>query len=158
MKIRFLPELHTHRGQLRSGPPGLAVHAASLLPQREMVFDRGLLDDAPELLRIFSHEVFHFVWRRLSRQRREAWMDLLTAEKAKGELGWSAERLKEQLSATDRQQRTRRFRDYACESFCDTAAWFHSPRVHDEYTLAVAARRRRERFFLTLEKEGRLKL
>ena len=41
-----------------------------------------------------------------------------------------------------------RWRDYLCESFCDTAAWIYSGvRRHPEYTLAARHRNRRAEWF-----------
>ena len=46
---------------------------------------------------------------------------------ARGELGWSAEWRKLELDAGRHlRPRTRRWREYCCESFCDTAAWLYS--------------------------------
>jgi len=36
-----------------------------------------------------------------------------------GELGWSAESRKQALRAAERLRRSRRWREYVCESFCD---------------------------------------
>lgn len=112
-----------------------------------MVLDATLLRDKSELARIFVHETHHFVWARLGLARRNVYERLLEREirgRARGEMGWSAQALKERLTAADRLERTRRWRDYACESFCDTAAWMHSrARRHAEWTLAETHRRRR---------------
>jgi hypothetical protein len=44
--------------------------------------------------------------------------------------------------------RTRRWREYCCESFCDTAAWMYSGvRSHPEFTLAPRFRARRRLWF-----------
>ena len=67
---------------------------------------------------------------------------------AAGELGWSAEWRKDKLTRADARRRTLRWRRYACESFCDTAAWlFAGLRKHDEFTLAGRARRLRRQWF-----------
>ena len=69
-------------------------------------------------------------------------------ERVKGELGWSAEWRKELLTRTDSRLRTSKWRRYACESFCDSAAWMYAGlRAHDEFTLAAASRRLRRRWF-----------
>ena len=48
-----------------------------------------------------------------------------------------SKRRKDALTRTDARDRTPRWRRYACESFCDTAAWhFAGLRQHDEFTLA----------------------
>jgi hypothetical protein len=67
---------------------------------------------------------------------------------AQGELGWSAEWRKQALEARDRRTRSRRWREYCCESFCDTAAWRYSggPR-HPEFTLPARFRAVRRAWF-----------
>jgi hypothetical protein len=65
-----------------------------------------------------------------------------------GELGWSAEWRKLALKPSDVTKRTRRWREYCCESFCDTAAALYSGvRRHSEFTLPVAGRRARRAWF-----------
>lgn len=84
------------------------------------------------------HELFHFVWVRLGNPRRLAWEALLRAERearARGEAGWSAEWRKRELSGQDVSARSRRWREYCCESFCDTAA-FATGGNDDEITLS----------------------
>ena len=67
---------------------------------------------------------------------------------ARGELGWSAEGRKSALDPADCAQRTRAWREYVCESFCDTAAWFFSVQTeHPEWTLARKHRQARRRWF-----------
>lgn len=82
---------------------------------------------------------------------RRAWERLLAEEHkagTNGELGWSAERRKNELTGGDVRHRTRRWREYACESFCDTAAFlFSGPGRHEEFTLAAAHRTVRKRWF-----------
>jgi hypothetical protein len=83
---------------------------------------------------------------RLGNPARRSWETLLAAERGSGELGWSAEWRRDALTARDRPQRTRRWREYCCEAFCDTAAWLWSGvSRHPEFTLSeryCAARRR----------------
>ena len=63
---------------------------------------------------------------------------------AQGELGWSAEWRKLALGADEVRRRGRLWREYCCESFCDTAAWRYSGlKKHPEFTLAGNLRRRR---------------
>ena len=110
-----------------------------------------LLECRRELTRIFLHELFHFAWTRLGNKLRRSYEEMLCAEieeGARGEFGWSAEQLKQDLTLADAASRTRQWRDYASESFCDTAAWFFgSHRSHPEFTLARAPRKRRGRWF-----------
>lgn len=131
----------------RHGP----VHAGSFLRERRISFNC----EEREFARIFTHELFHFVWLRLGNARRWSWEAALVREwndAAKGELGWSAEWRKEKLNAADRTRRTRRWREYCCESFCDTAAWLYSRTRHEEFTLPLKYRLMRRRWFESLEK------
>jgi hypothetical protein len=122
-------------------------HAGTLLRERRIVFDCV----KAEFPRIFVHEVFHFVWLRAGNAIRIAFEQLLAAEierGARGELGWSAELRKDKLTAADRRGRTRRWREYCCESFCDTAAWLYSGvERHEEFTLAKPCRKLRGQWF-----------
>ncbi len=73
---------------------------------------------------ILIHEVFHFVWVRLGNPKRAEFSRLLEQELAagaRGELGESAQLKK----ATRPLPQTRAWRDYVCESFCDTAAFVY---------------------------------
>ncbi|MEO8595709.1 MAG: hypothetical protein ABI759_20485 [Candidatus Solibacter sp.] len=113
---------------------------------------RIALDGTPaEFSRILVHEVAHFIWLRLGNGVRLDYETLLCGEqaaRARGELGWSAEWRKAALSADDRAQRSRRWREYCCESFCDTAAWLYSGVArHPEFTLAGRWRSRRKAWF-----------
>lgn len=126
---------------------GQAVHAGSFLRKRRIAFDCT----RAEFPRIFVHELFHFTWLRAGNPARFAWERLMHDELeagAGGELGWSAEWRKRALDAGDRRRRSRRWREYCCESFCDTAAWLYSggPR-HPEFTLAARFRAARRTWF-----------
>jgi hypothetical protein len=150
--VRFAPELRAHRGRLISGGAhGTEVHAGAFPRKREIVLASELLDSPPELGRVFLHELFHFVWLRAGNVLRRSWEVLLEGELrqcARGELGWSADLRKRQLSPHDPANRSRRWREYACESFCDSAAWLlGSARVHEEFTLVRRFREGRRRWF-----------
>jgi len=137
----------------RRGP----VHAGAWLRERSIRFDCT----KAEFPRIFVHELFHFVWLRAGNPVRRAFGELLRAERAagaRGELGCSAEWRKEQLEARDVAARSRRWREYCCESFCDTAAWLYSGAGrHEEFTLAARFRERRRSWFReTLEAKALL--
>ena len=125
--------------------------AGASIPRRLILLDAAVLARRGEFERILIHELFHFAWVRFSNQKRVAWEKLLAGElrnRAKGELGWSAEWRKEVLKRADPRLRTPKWRRYACESFCDSAAWmFAGLRAHDEFTLAAAFRRPRRRWF-----------
>jgi hypothetical protein len=122
------------------------------MQRREIVLDSELFQQPLELSRIVVHELFHFVWRRMGNGTRRSFEVLLEQEMlrgARGELGWSAEWRKLALASKDHRDRSRRWREYVCESFCDSAAWFFCGRVrHAEHTLAPLFRRRRHEWFL----------
>jgi len=138
------------------------VHAGAFVRERRIAFDAGLAGDRAEFARIFVHEVFHFVWLRLGNARRWSFEALLREEllgRARGDLGWSAEWRKRALEPNDPEDRTRRWREYVCESFCDTAAWLYSGvRTHREYTLARRFRERRRRWFEQSNLNGKISI
>jgi len=142
VRLEIRSALTDHRGE---------VHAGAFLRERRIVFDAGLPRERREFARVFVHELFHFAWLRLGNARRWSWEALLREElrdRARGELGWSAEWRKRALQPRDARLRTRHWREYACESFCDTAAWiFSGVRAHREFTLARRFRDRRRRWF-----------
>src|SRR5437899_2921978 len=147
IRVKFQPSLRAHRGKLFSGgpTPGKEVHAGSFLRQRHIILDAALKTQPRELARILTHELFHFAWLRLGNPKRRSYEDLLRRElrqRVKGELGWSAESAKAALTGGDAVRRTRRWREYVCESFCDSAAWLLAGGSHhQEFTLPAAARR-----------------
>ena len=139
---------------LRDG--GREVHAASFLRERSI----GINCQRREFSRVLAHEVFHFVWRRLSNEQRWSYEDLLRRERrahARGELGWSAEWRKIELTGADLKSRSRRWREYCCESFCDTGAWLYSGvGRHEEFTLAPRFSGRRRGWFAEMTAGGSL--
>lgn len=141
IRIRFVRDLSPR------GP----VHAGAFVRERRILFETSLERRRGEFARIFVHELFHFVWVRLGNSLRRSYEDLLAREMvagAPGELGWSAEWRKAALTRRDRLWRTRRWREYVCESFCDAAAWrFAGLRRHGEFTLTDRFRRRRRQWF-----------
>jgi hypothetical protein len=153
IEIEFLPELKARRGKLLSGKTerGREVHAGCFLRQRRIVLDAALKSQPRELARILTHELFHFAWLRLGNPNRRRFEDLLQGEmrkRVRGELGWSAERMKAALKRADRARRTRAWREYVCESFCDSAAWLLAGSAgNEELTLPIAARRVRRAWF-----------
>jgi hypothetical protein len=135
---------------------GNPAHAATSIPSREIVLDPELKADPREHERILLHEYLHFAWIRLGNPKRWAWEAQLAGEwrtSVRGEAGWSAEWRKKELTAKDVAARTRRWREYCCESFCDTGAWWMSG-VVTENTLRAPARRARGEWF-RVQFEGR---
>lgn len=139
--------------------PGLrdrrgAVHAAAFLRERRIALDCS----RAEFPRIFVHELFHFVWLRAGNGPRRSFERILVTERreaARGELGWSAEWRKAALNTADVQNRTRRWREYCCESFCDTAAWLYAGlHRHPEFTLPARFRKGRRAWFATFVNGG----
>lgn len=143
ISITFAADLRVIRGVLHPDHiSGREVHAAAYLRRRAIVLDEALRSNAPELRRILLHELFHFVWVRLGNLRRGEYAALLASERirrARGELGWSAERAKPDAAEG------RAWREYMCESFCDTAAWYFTG-DHLEATLAGRFRERRRKW------------
>jgi hypothetical protein len=150
--VSFRPHLTAYRGKLLSkSPKGDAVYAGSFLRKRKIVLDEQMLRTPRVLERIFVHEVFHFVWSKLGAGLRSSYEQLVMEEidnGVLGELGWSAESMKLQLSKSDCIDRTRKWKDYICESFCDSAGWlFGTARQYSEMTLGRAERDARRRWF-----------
>ena len=151
-------QLTAHQGKLLSGSPdrGTQIHAASFIRDRHIVLDSYLLE-RPRLLRlILVHEIFHFVWPRLGNPARRDYAELLACEqhhRAQGELGESACVGKLALELA---WRNVEWRDYVCESFCDTAAWLYAGvSAHPEFTLALRWRKRRKEWFESIFSAGR---
>jgi hypothetical protein len=143
--VRYRPRLTAWKGQLLSkSHKGDAVYAGCFLRKRQIVLDDGMLRTPRVLERIFVHEVFHFVWSRLGARLRDSWHEVIDAEilrGANGELGWSAESMKLSVTDEDRINRSRRWKDYICESFCDTAGWyFGTASRYSEMTLGPRER------------------
>jgi hypothetical protein len=153
VSLRFVPALTADGRRLYSNRPhGQPVYAGSFIRKRQIVLDQELEHQPRELARILVHELFHFAWVRLGNPSRRSYEALVREEwrkRARGELGWSAESrkrmlLKGSLHTADSSS----WRDYLCESFCDSAAWIYSGvRRHPEYTLAARHRNRRAEWF-----------
>lgn len=123
--------LTAYRGRLFSCTErGTPVYAASFIRRRSVVLESALLR-TPRLLRaIVVHELAHFVWTRLGNLPREQFSALLLQEwlrGARGELGESAAVHKAGLPESAVMEKNRRWRDYVCESFCDTSSAFLVP-------------------------------
>jgi hypothetical protein len=127
------------------------VHAASFLRERRIVLESELLARPPDLRLILTHELFHFVWWRLGNGKRRDFHNLLIAEssaQARAELGESSSVAKSSLLADDRDAQNARWKNYVCESFCDTAAWLYSGiSTHPQFRLAQRWKWRRQAWF-----------
>jgi len=148
-RIEAVPGLRDRRGP---------VHAGAYLREGRIAFDCTLA----EFPRIFVHELFHFAWPRAGNPVRRSFEDLLRRELragARGELGWSSAWRKEALDAGDIRRRTRRWREYCCESFCDTAAWKYSGTArHPEFTLDRRFRDFRQSWFVATIETRRISI
>jgi hypothetical protein len=155
ISISFLPDLTVARGQLLSSSdtPGKPVYAASFIKERRIVLETPLLNKPNALRLILVHELGHFIWPRLGNKVRAEFESLLAAEfesKARGEAGESEGVAKSAVTADDVLLRTKRWREYACEAFCDSAALLYSGVSRWKYyTLARKWRARREKWFQT---------
>ena len=120
---------------------GNPAYAATFIRRRLIVLDEELRRQASEHARILAHEIFHFAWVRLGNPVRLEWEGLLRREfirRVPGEAGWSAEWRKVRLRTRDVRLRTRGWREYCCESFCDTAAaWLTGSRIETTLPLRV---------------------
>jgi len=153
IRLTFRSHLRTVDRRLYSGARarrmerGQEVHAATFIRSRRIVLDSALRGANRELHRILIHELFHFAWVRLSNAQRRGYEATITTEwgaRARGELGWSAEMRKKSLKSPT----GRAWREYLCESFCDTAAWLYSGvKRHEEFTLSQRFRKRRAAWF-----------
>lgn len=127
ISFSFRPHLTAYRGRLISHAAGrgTAVYAASFIRRRKVVFDASLADNPRHLRFFLVHELFHFVWSRLGNPKRAEFARLLAQELAggaRGEMDESSALSKERL----RKASPQRWRDYICESFCDTAACLYA--------------------------------
>ncbi len=128
---------------------GNVAHAATYIRKRLIVLDEELKEQPREHARILQHELLHFAWVRLGNAKRWSWEELLGAEitaRRRGETGWSAEWRKRALSPGDVGGRTVRWREYCCESFCDTGAWLVTGE-QAELTLSKRNCARRRKWF-----------
>lgn len=127
IQVSFQPQLTAWRGKLLSqGDCGVPVHAASFIRARTIVLEKELLSNFSLLRFIFVHELFHFVWARLGNTRRSEYGRILLNEiqrRARGELGESSEVKKAEVRRLPTpSSRPKLWREYVCESFCDSAA------------------------------------
>jgi hypothetical protein len=150
VSISVRPELSVSGRKLLSGVTGRGtpVYAASFIRNREIILESSLLLNEPAFRFIFAHEVFHFLWARMGNKLRQSYDALLRHEygrRARGELGESSA-----VKKVDCAGSFRCWKDYVCESFCDTGAWLYSGvKECEAFTLAARWRRKREDWFRT---------
>ena len=161
VQLAFLPELTAHRGKLLSrAGRGTPVYAATFIRQRRIVLETTLLSTPAVLRFIFAHELFHFAWVRLGNKKRAEYSCLLVHEmeqRARGELGESAAVKKAELrDQPEISPGGPLWRDYVCESFCDSAACiFGEGSVHEGVKLAKTWTVMRRDWFLQSLADGR---
>lgn len=154
------PVLAAHRGRLllQESVRGQAVYAAAFLRERKIILEAGLLSNAQCFQLILIHELFHFVWLRVANTARAEFNDLLLKEwskRARGELGESSALKKERLREAVVTNGSRHWRDYVCESFCDTAAWLYGGTGDSAlFTLGKGWMERRQAWFQSAAKSG----
>ena len=157
ISISLQPTLFAHRGRLVSGNStgGVAVYAAAFLRQRKILLEQALLADPTGFRLILIHELFHFVWLRLGNPARQEFGRILSDEQrmcARGELGESSTVRKQMLEAAPT---VTLWREYVCESFCDTAAWLYGEaEVKGLFTLRKRWRDLREAWFAAGSAKG----
>ncbi|MFZ0592841.1 MAG: hypothetical protein WAM39_20440 [Bryobacteraceae bacterium] len=115
--------------------------------ERRIVLEENLVSEARDLRLIFAHEIYHFAWRRLGNTRRAEYDSLLREELASsalGELGESSSVAKQEHVSQERPLGGNSWKQYVCESFCDTGAWLFSG-VEEHRTFQLASRWRTKR-------------
>ena len=162
VQVAFRPGLTAHRGELLSrADRGTPVYAATYIRRRQVVLETSLLAYPAALRSIFVHELFHFVWVRLGNRTRAEYSGLLLREmarNARGELGESSLVSKAELRRhIEYSPSSARWRNYICESFCDSAAFiFTGALVHDGPKLGKRwTAIRRDWFHANLDKQRR---
>ncbi len=99
------------------------AQAVSYINTRLVVLRRRLFRQHRLGQRLFYHELCHFLWPRLGTPRRRAFDRVLRRELragVRGELGYTAALCKQALG---RRRSGAPWREYVCESFCDTGAY-----------------------------------
>lgn len=139
---------------MSKGNRGRAVYAGSFLRERRIVLEDSLKTQPSSLRLILGHEILHFAWWRLGNTRRAGFSELLACEYAagaRGELGESSLVAKDNYHSGRHAGGLQLWRDYVCESFCDTGAWFLAGvKDHDTFRLAGRWKRRRATWFQSL--------
>ena len=157
ISVSIKPGLTTSNGKLLSGCPesGTPVYAAAFIGRRRIVLESSLVRKSSSFRLILAHEIFHFVWARLGNALRREFAALVFEELkagARGELGESAAVHKAKLLAHGGVNVPGKpWRDYVCESFCDTAACLYGrARENSEFRLAASWRAIRSRWFASI--------
>lgn len=121
--------------EARRGPRvrgDLSTQAVSYVRERVLVLHRRLLRRRWLGQRLFYHELCHFLWPRLGAGARRGFVAYLRRELkcgVRGELGYSAQHRKARLPVGQARLARRgrpsnnAWREYVCESFCDTGAY-----------------------------------
>ncbi len=154
--LELLPQLTAQRGKLLSARPelGYAVHAASFIRKRRIVLESELLHNPAVLRLILAHELFHFAWVRLNNAQRRGYLHLVSMELnrgARGELGESSVVAKQSVAGANWFTDSARFKNYVCESFCDTGAWLYGGvQTHSFFSLAKKWQKQRAAWFATV--------
>ncbi len=151
--------LIAQRGRLGCDPSsGAPVYAAAFLRDRKIILEAALLSDSQGFRLILMHELFHFVWMHLGNSARAEFADVLLKEwkhGARGELGESSAVRKELLREGAVTGNAKPWRDYVCESFCDTAGWLYADAGdNDLFTLRKRWREGRKAWFEAAAKRG----
>ncbi len=148
IELETSPELTVRLGLLLvSEAKGTPVHAATFLRDRRIVIETKLLSDCSALRFVLVHELLHFGWLRLGNTLRSQFASLLHREvqsRAAGELGDSSSIAKERWKV--RPASPHLWKNYVCESFCDTGASLYSAAPR-EAQLAPRWMQRREHWF-----------
>lgn len=119
-----------------------------------MVIEDSLAGRSRDLRLILAHELFHFAWWRLGNRSRGEFDGLLrneVAAGARGELGESAAVAKSAAARCGIVSSSSSWKQYTCESFCDTAAWLYAGvSAHKCFQLAARWREKRGSWFQQL--------
>lgn len=139
---------------MSKGSRGRPVYAGSFLRERRIVLEDSLAAQSATLRLIFVHEVLHFAWWRLGNGSRSSFGKLLAGERAaraRGELGESSQVAKDNYQSGPSAGSSQLWRDYVCESFCDTGAWLWAGvEDHDSFQLAARWKAKRSTWFRAL--------
>lgn len=151
IEVSYLDAPRSRRGKLvDGGEHGFALDGCSFIRERRIVLASYLRDKKAEHDRVLLHELFHFVWVRLGNPARREYERIIRAEYQAGvggELGWPSLEAKTRLRTGPKDRNDPLWRDYLCESFCDSAAWLMLERPRsNNVTLPPRSRQPRVRW------------